>query len=282
MNSSSNNQDFLKSLNFVAFDTETTGMWAVSSRMVEIGAVKFRPGRDNHETFQSLIYPERNIPEDVIEIHGITDAMVTDAETAGPVLKRFVEFCGPDSILLAHNAPFDISFISCELDRVGLKFGKNLILDTVDIYRRFAPGLPSYSLLSLSRQFDIAQSQNHRALADAVLVWKLFEQILEELPPIKIIEDFKTSLTTYSMSSWKLEQKELPEEFIDIKRAIHENLALEIVYTSSGRPSQTRIIRPSSVHNLGAVFYINAFCEKAKAERTFRLDRIETFRLMKD
>ncbi|MFZ5979625.1 MAG: exonuclease domain-containing protein [Candidatus Zixiibacteriota bacterium] len=277
-----NNRHFLKKIDFVAFDTETTGMRAAASRIVEIGAVKFLPGSDAFETFQSLINPEQPIPEEVIEIHGITDAMVSEAETIGPVLARFIDFCGPDSILIAHNAIFDISFVSCELDRTGLCFGDNLILDTVDIFRRYAPGLPSYSLLSLSRQFDIARNQNHRALADAVLVWQLFKMILDKIPPIKTVGDLKKLMTTYTMASWKTEKRELPDEYSDIKRAIDENLPLEIVYASAGLTPQARIIRPSSVHSLGAIFYINAFCEKAKAERTFRLDRIESHRLVKD
>ncbi|MBN1212220.1 MAG: WYL domain-containing protein [candidate division Zixibacteria bacterium] len=273
---------FLNSRTFIAFDTETTGMWAAANRVVEIGAVKFQPGRDEYETFQSLINPERPIPEDVIEIHGITDEMVAGQETVRPVLERFIDFCGKDSILIAHNAPFDISFISCELDRTGLTFGDNLIIDTVDIARRFFPQLPSYSLLSLSKQFDIVEFQNHRALSDALMVWKLFLRIKEKFPPVANLREFKKLLTTYTMSQWKVEQRELPEEYLPLKQAIDNNLPVEIVYAGVGKAAQARVIRPIEVHCLGAIFYINAFCEKAKAERTFRLDRIESFRLLTD
>ena len=274
--------NFLNRQTFVAFDTETTGMWAAANRVVEIGAVKFQLGRDEFETFQSLINPERSMPEEVIEIHGITDEMVAGQETARPVLERFIDFCGEDTILIAHNAPFDISFISCELDRTGLNFGDNLIIDTVDMARRFFPQLPSYSLLSLSRHFDIVEFQNHRALSDALMVWKLFLRITEKIPPIKNLKEFKKLLTIYTMRPWKDEQRELPEEYLPFRRAIENHLPVEIVYAGSGQAAQTRIIRPTEVHCLGAIFYINAFCEKAKAERTFRLDRIESFKLLND
>ena len=102
---------------YVAFDTETTGLWAASHRIVEIGAVKFVPAIEKFVTFQHLINPQRTMPEDVIEIHGITDDMVAKAETADIVLKRFIKFCGEDSILIAHNALFDISFVAGELER---------------------------------------------------------------------------------------------------------------------------------------------------------------------
>ena len=274
--------NFLNNRAFIAFDTETTGMWAAANRVVEIGAVKFWPGRDESETFQSLINPERPIPEEVIQIHGITDDMVADRETAQPVLERFIEFCGGDTILIAHNAPFDISFISCELDRTGLTFGDNPIIDTVDMARRFFPQLPSYSLLSLSKHFEIVEFQNHRALSDALMVWKLFLRIIEKFPPVSNLKAFKKLLTVYTMSQWKVEQRELPEEYRPLKQAIENNLAVEIVYAGVGKKAQPRVIRPTEVHCLGAIFYINAFCEKAKAERTFRLDRIESFKLLSD
>jgi len=273
--------NFLQKQSFVAFDTETTGMWAITHRIVEIGAVKFQPGKEKCETFQALINPERPIPEEVIEIHGITDAMVADQETVSPVLKRFIEFCGNDTILIAHNALFDISFISCELERKNMSFGDNVIIDTVDIAHRFFPNLSSYSLLSLSKYFEIAEYQNHRALADALLVWKIFSEMLKKFPPVKNITEFKKLLTTYTMSQWKIEQRELPDEYHLITRAVNNNLALEIVYAGSGKAGQVRIIHPSSILCMGEVFYINAYCEKAKAERTFRLDRIESFKLVK-
>lgn len=282
MTAKSIKNQFLRKQVFIAFDTETTGIWAAANRVVEIGAVKFQIGRDDVETFENLINPERPIPEEVTEIHGITNAMVANQETIGPVLDKFIRFCGPETILIAHNAPFDISFISCELERTGLQFNNNVILDTVDIARRFFPLLSSYSLLSLARHFEIATSQDHRALSDALLVWTLFVKMASEIPPVNNLRELKKILTTYTMYQWKTEQKELPDEYEPISRAIKNKLSMEIIYTTSGKPPQSRIIWPISLQYLGTYFYIIAFCEKAKAERTFRLDRIEHFRLLSD
>ncbi|UCE25288.1 MAG: WYL domain-containing protein [Candidatus Zixiibacteriota bacterium] len=274
--------DFIASQVFVAFDTETTGMWAPINRIVEIGAVKFSLKSGVVDTFQTLVNPQRNIPDDVIEVHGITDEMVKHSPLIKPALERFMSFCGPESVLVAHNAPFDISFVGSELDRAGLEFGPNPILDTVDIYHRYFPGLASYSLLNLARQFELAQNQEHRALGDARLVYGLVVNAAPGLGEIENAIDLKNRLTTYQMESWQGEPVTLPDDFSDLQRAMVESLRVEIDYNHPVRASATRIIRPQQVFRLGSIFYINAYCEMARGERTFRLDRILRYKILAD
>lgn len=271
--------EYLSSLDFVAFDTETTGIWAPTHRIVELGAVKFRLGVSKTDRFRELVNPEREIPTEVIEIHGITNTMVQSAPTIKPVLEDFAAFCGLESILIAHNAMFDISFVGCESDRAGLPLMENPTLDTVDLYRKYRPGLDSYSLQSLMRKFRLGTDQSHRAVDDAALVWKLFSMVAEDFPVLHSEGEFKRAFTLFSMSQWRGEERPLPSQYRLIARAIDEELSLEIDYTADGQPPQTRIIWPKRLHNLRTVFYVTAFCEKAQAERTFRLDRIQNFRL---
>lgn len=271
---------YLASLTFVAFDTETTGIWAASNRLVEIAGVKFRFGGEETETFSELINPRREISDEVIRIHGITNEMVSSADTAGEVLKRFVQFCGPDSILIAHNAPFDISHVGCELDRYNLPSGDNLILDTVEIYRRYFPGLASYSLISLAKEFKLAESQSHRALADAEMVHDLFVHASERFPRVDSEERLRVSFKVSKMSDWQPEEVQLPGEYADIKRAIDERLPLEITYAAEGHPPSLRVIRPLQVYVLRDKFYVNAWCERTDSERTFRLDRFLSFQII--
>ena len=264
---------------FVAVDTETTGLWAISNRIVEIGAVKFRLGKAEVETFQSLINPLVPMPPEVIPIHHITDAMVKDAPTAAEILPRFLEFMG-DATLVAHNAPFDISFIGCELDRCKLPLPESPVYDTVDIFNRLFPGFPSYSLLSLVHAFKIAESQEHRALADAHQVRGLMElagkRLLDFDDPNEVIRSF----TIHRMSEWRGREIELPAEYTDITVAIKHGLSLEILYASENALPQRRIVHPKQVHSRRAHFYVLAYCELAQAERTFRLDRIQSFQLI--
>lgn len=272
--------DWLQSLNFVAFDTETTGLWAPANRIVEVGAVKFRLGQPRIEQFQALVNPERKIPPETSQIHGITDSMVRQSKTIKPVLGRFFEFCGPDSVLIAHNALFDIGFIGCEADRAGIDMTDNLILDTVDIYRQYHPGLDSYSLLSLARQFQIVKEQSHRAADDAALVWKLFERVSEQFPYLAGDSEFRRKFNFYRFSQWQGQEVRLPDHFEDITRAIEQERRLEIIYASNGRPPQKRVVHPRRVHTLRSQYYVSAYCELVEEERTFRLDRIRSFRLI--
>ncbi len=272
--------DFLSRQVFVAFDTETTGMWAPINRIVEIGAVKFSLQSGVLDTFQTLVNPQRKIPDDVVEIHGITDDMVKQSPPIKPALEQFMAFCGTDSILVAHNAPFDISFVGNETTRAGLEFGPNPILDTVDIYHRYFPGLTSYSLLSLAKHFKLAQSQEHRALGDARLVHGLVLNAASRLSEINDASDLENKLAIYRMESWQSEPVLLPEDFSDLQQAIANSLRVEIDYDHPVRSAATRVIRPQQVFKLCSLFYINAYCEMAAGERTFRLDRILSYRVL--
>lgn len=263
----------------VAFDTETTGLWALSNRLVEIGAVRFRLGEEPSATFQHLINPEREIPEDAIAVHHISNAMVATAPKTEEILPRFLDFIG-DSILIAHNAPFDISFIGMELDRARLPIPENQVLDTVDIFHRLFPGAPSYSLLSLISVFKIAQNQEHRALSDALHVRSLVEaaalRLLDLPDPIETYHAF----TKHSLQEWRAKEIELPAEFTDISLAIEQKLAIEILYATENGLPQKRIIHPKQIQAKRSLYYIIAYCQTAQAERTFRLDRIQSFQLI--
>lgn len=276
-----NNQPtFLPGATFVAFDTETTGMWAPINRIVEIAAVKFRLDSEVISTFQSLVNPLMTIPAEVIEIHGITDEMVRDAPRVDEALVRFMEFCGGESVLVAHNAPFDISFLGTESRRYRLPFADNPILDTVDIYHRFFPGLASYSLLNLIRHFNLSAQQEHRALSDAQFVRRLFVQAARKFPPVTIAEELKDHFTVYRMSDWQAETVELPLAFADLAAAMRGGKRVQIDYNHPVRNSSVRVIHPREVYKLGSIYYINAFCEFAQAERTFRLDRILKYTIL--
>lgn len=276
----SNRSDFLGRATFVAFDTETTGLWAISNKLVEIAAVKFRLTTPEFEEFQTLINPGRSIPREATEVHGITDAMVSGAPAAPAALHQFVEFCGADSILIAHNAPFDISFIGNELERAEMPLPGNSILDTVDIFRRYYPGQISYSLLSLSKFFGLTKTQEHRGLSDAQLVRRLFclaSLRLSEIPDEPLLGTLATVVT---MSDWRAEKAELPSVFADLSGAVERGISVEIQYQSTTSGDSIRVIRPLQVHRQGGAFYIVAFCERSQAERTFRLDRIRKYRIL--
>jgi DNA polymerase III epsilon subunit family exonuclease len=129
-------QPRLTDVSFVALDTETTGLFPMMHQLVEIGAVRFWLDGREVVTFQTLIYPQLPIPPDVQQVHGINNTMVRGKPTIEHVLPQFIEFLGlPDTILLAHNAPFDLGFLAMALTRLCISCPPYYLFDTLGMAR---------------------------------------------------------------------------------------------------------------------------------------------------
>ncbi len=161
---------------FVVFDLETTGASAKEGGVTEFGAVKVYKG-EVVEEFSTLVNPEAKISPFVIRLTGITDKMVADAPTISEVLPRFEEFV-EGSVLVAHNSPFDCSFVTAA--RGGRRL-PNPVLDTLRLARILIPGLPRYRLSSLAAHLGIGQMPSHRALSDASATAGVLIKLLEML-----------------------------------------------------------------------------------------------------
>ncbi len=141
----SDTQARLTDITFLAFDTETTGLFPIMHRLVEIGAVRFRLDGRELATFQTLINPEIPIPRDVQQVHGITDATVRGQPTMDHVLPQFIEFLGHhDTIIVAHNTPFYLGFLAMTLTRLGIACPPHCVFDTLEITRRLYPTWTSH------------------------------------------------------------------------------------------------------------------------------------------
>ncbi len=182
-------ETLLDEIEFVAFDTETTGCTAATGRMVEIGAVRFRIDGTELGRFQTLLNPLRTIPWAVTRIHGITDDMVRDCPTESEVLPAFLTFLGDPSttVLMAHNAGFDMAFVGNALGRCGIAPPLHSILDTVRLSRRRAPELPSHSLRSIVRSFGLGTTTDHRGLSDSVHLMQIFQRLVERSPAVETV-----------------------------------------------------------------------------------------------
>ena len=271
--SMANYSKWLTAQTFVAFDTETTGMWAPVHRLVEMGGVRFTIADGLSDSFSELINPQRPMPPEVIPIHGITDQMVAEADTADNVLRRFEKFCG-DAILIAHNAPFDLSFVVSELERFGSPLWSNPVLDTVDISRKAFPGQKSYSLLALAQSLKLAESQLHRAQADADLVRQLFLKSLFLFQGVDSLESLKGAADVMTFEEMRPRPVSLSPEQTLLGEAIAHGSRVQIRYARPDSAVTLRIIQPRWLHSRRSTTYLTAFCEMAQDERTFRLDRI--------
>lgn len=163
---------------FVVFDTETTGFSPTYDRIVEIGAVKFRNGKVIDEKTW-LINPKRWIPSWVVQVHGISNSDVKNAPTFKDVYPEFDEFA-QGAVLMAHNAKFDVSFMAAEMKRNGFKLPPNLVVDSLPLFRRWFPASPSYTLEKVASYAKIDTATLHRALADSMYVYLIFEKALQQ------------------------------------------------------------------------------------------------------
>ena len=163
---------------FVAFDVETTGFSGKKGRIVEIGVVKFRGGEVIDQ--QSwLVNPGIPISPMSQRVHGITDDMVSGAPAFKEVYAEFASFIG-DSVLIAHNASFDIRFIETETRRHELEPPVNQVIDTLKLSRKRHPELKRHGLESLSKHFKLGEVAFHRGLVDATHVKNLFLVLTED------------------------------------------------------------------------------------------------------
>ena len=159
------------SVPYVAFDVETTGLIPGVDRILELAAVMFEGGRVL-DCFQLLVDPRVCIPQAASRVNGITDQMVNGAPPIEEALPGFLGFLGKGTPV-AHNATFDVGFITADARRTGQVPPAGPVLDTRGLARRAFPARASYSLQNLSRDLRLEQG-THRALADAHACRQLF------------------------------------------------------------------------------------------------------------
>lgn len=165
---------------YVVFDIETTGFSPVFNKIIEIGAVKIEKG-EIVDRFSAFVNPEVPIPFEIEKLTGINDEMVKDAKKIETVLPEFIQFC-EESILVAHNAGFDTSFIKENCRRQNISYEKT-VLDTVGLSRVLLSQLSKHKLDSVAKALGIALENHHRAVDDAActaLIFKKFIQMLQE------------------------------------------------------------------------------------------------------
>ena len=171
---------------FIVFDIETTGLSPANDRITEIGAVRMRGG-EILEEFDTFVNPERAIPAKITELTGITDDMVRDAPSEKDALQLFCDFCGGCRVLVAHNSPFDTSFIRASCRRTGREYDFSSI-DTVPISRALYPGLKNHKLDTVADHLKLPPFNHHRACDDARVLAQIFSCMIKEMKESRGIE----------------------------------------------------------------------------------------------
>nr|WP_314461168.1 PolC-type DNA polymerase III [uncultured Clostridium sp.] len=172
----SKNQSFSDS--YVVFDIETTGFSSSRNRIIEIGAVKVIDGKIR-DKFSTFVNPDVPIPFEIEQLTGINDSMVLPHPKIDVILPQFLEFC-KDSVLVAHNASFDVSFISYNAQKLQLEFAPTVI-DTVALSRLLLPSLNRYKLDTVAKALNIPLANHHRAVDDAGCTAEIFAAFVRML-----------------------------------------------------------------------------------------------------
>ena len=163
---------------FVVFDLETTGFNPSVNKIIEIGAVKVENGTITGH-FSKFVNPQIPIPFEIENLTGINDSMVMDAGTIEEVLPEFMEFCG-HSVMVAHNADFDMSFIKHNLHLFGIE-RKFTVVDTVALARNLLPELNRFKLDTVAKALGVSLKNHHRAVDDAGCTAEIFVKFIQML-----------------------------------------------------------------------------------------------------
>ncbi len=163
---------------YCVLDIETTGFSFRTEKITEVGIMKVKNGEVIDE-FSCFVNPEKPIPQRVVEVTNITDDMVKDAETIDKVMPKILEFVG-DSVLVAHNADFDIGFLKYNANELGLSLD-NTYLDTLRLAKDLFPDYKKYKLGKIAENLGIKVEVAHRALDDVDTTVKVLNVMLNML-----------------------------------------------------------------------------------------------------
>ena len=189
---------------FIVFDIETTGLSSIHEKITEIGAVRMCGG-EIKDTFSTFVDPEKHIPEKITELTGIDDSMVAGAPKEKEAVQKFLEYCGENAVVVAHNAAFDTSFIKTVAERHSLKYDLTYI-DTLAISRGIFPQLSKHKLDVIAKHLKLGSFNHHRACDDAMMLAKIFQVMLTKLREeykAQNISDISKALPKPGIKSYK-------------------------------------------------------------------------------
>jgi DNA polymerase-3 subunit epsilon len=216
----------------IVLDTETTGLNPFDGhRIVEIGAVELWHQVPTGRTYHQYINPERDMPEDAFNVHGISSEFLADKPVFRAIAQAFMDFV-EDSKLVIHNASFDMRFLNAELEWAGLRtLPADQAIDTLEIARRRFPGSPA-SLDALCRRFGIDNSmrERHGALLDSEILADVYLELIGGKQPDFALDQGKSTLNPAAEQTWRPAPRpgRLPVRLTDEERSAHEAFVEEL------------------------------------------------------
>lgn len=210
----------------IVLDTETTGFDPQSGdRIVEIGAVELFQHVPTGRTYHQYINPERGMPQEAFEVHGLGDEFLADKPKFAEIGRAFLDFV-QDAKLIIHNAAFDMKFLNAELGWMGLPtLPYDQAIDTLDIARKKFPGSPA-SLDALCRRFAIDNSSRtlHGALLDSEILAEVYLELIGGRQPDFGLTEQSNSRSDVTTKMWTIPPRPSPlgVRITENERAAHQ------------------------------------------------------------
>jgi DNA polymerase-3 subunit epsilon len=260
----------LDEVTFAVLDVETTGLAPqFGDRVCEVALLRFRGGTELGR-FHTLVNPQRPISPGAFAVNGIRDQDLVDAPMFAEIAPKLLGWL-EDGALVAHNAPFDLSFLAMEFRTCKLPLTLNPIIDTLALARR-CYAFPSNGLQTVARCLGVDTIGQHRALADVVTTKMILERFVADLRQKGIVT--LGGLLTAQGGQVGFPRRETTPLPPRIEEALRSERRLHIRYVSADGEETRRVVTPLHVTAHAGYLYLVAMCHLRNEERTFRLDRI--------
>ena len=253
----------LKLDRFIAFDFETTGLQVETDRAIEVAAIMFKDGKPA-EKFVTLINPQIPISDLIADITGITNEMVTEAPLEKEIIDDLFEFLG-DYPIVAHNTPFDLSFLRAMAERHNKDFIERKCYDTLTLSRAFLFFQPMHNLSAVSEYFNLSSEGAHRAEKDTENCGEVFIELVHEVASYNL--DLISNIITF-LNPFEVHNKDL---FINIGNLLTKkgNLKTAIVSSELAKPQNKNIFFHDAKTNINTTNSVDVFGENGLLNQTF-------------
>ena len=253
----------LKLDRFIAFDFETTGLQVETDRAIEVAAIMFKDGKPA-EKFVTLINPQIPISDLIADITGITNEMVTEAPLEKEIIDDLFEFLG-DYPIVAHNTPFDLSFLRAMSERHNKDFIERKCYDTLTLSRAFLFFQPTHNLSAVSEYFNLSSEGAHRAEKDTENCGEVFIELVHEVASYNL--DLISNIITF-LNPFEVHNKDL---FINIGNLLTKkgNLKTAIVSSELAKPQNKNIFFHDAKTNINTTNSVDVFGENGLLNQTF-------------
>lgn len=267
----------LYQVTFAVIDVETTGLYpALGDAICEVAVLR---GCDSRvlSQYQQLVDPGRPISPEAYAVNRISSDLLRGA----PPFERIADqvlACLEGAAVVAHNAPFDLSFLVAALEEAGRPIPHHPVVDTLALARH-CYGFPSNSLQALAGRLGIASARRHRALSDVRATWRVLEFFIQDLQSRWGISTLGELIRAQGGPiPWPrtLPREALPEVLVE---ALERRRPLYLRYCSPEGQVTERTVEPLRVGHYQGALYLVARCLLREERRTFRLDRILEMRL---